>query len=283
MGLARTAYRGTNFLLGKLGLELLPLARDYDARLESPWALEAMFRRLGGEIEAWLGRQTLFVAQPFDVADGIATLYAGYLDSPFRGKGGGSRFNNLAWLYAIARAYRPTIMIDSGTYLGASAWALRQGSDAPLYSFDIDMSRIAQKVDATYIEADWTTHRFDGEDLSRSICYFDDHVDQAKRLLEAKAAGCRLALFDDDFPITGCVEMAHGGFALPKVEFVLDETLRGQASLDWFDGRRRQSWPIDAAYLDAARATIAATERLPNTSVITGIHQTPYRLVKLAD
>jgi hypothetical protein len=283
MGLARTAYRSTNFLLGKLGLELLPLSRDYDARLESPWALEAMFRRLGGEIEAWLGRQTLFVAQPFDVAEGVATLYADYLDSPFRGKGGGSRFNNLAWLYAIARAYRPTVMIDSGTYLGASAWALRQGSDAPLYSFDIDMSRIAQKVDASYVEADWTTHRFDDEDLSRSLCYFDDHVDQAKRLLEAKAAGCRLALFDDDFPVTGCVEMAHGGFALPKVEFVLDETLRGQASLDWFDGRRRQSWPIDAAYLDAARATIAATERLPNTSVITGIHQTPYRLVKLAD
>lgn len=283
MGLVRTVYRSTNFLLGKLGFELLPLARDYDARLQSPWALEAMFSRLGGEIEGWLSRQTLFTAQSFDVAEGIAALYASYLDSPFRGKGGGSRFNNLAWLYAIARAYGPTVMIDSGTYLGASAWALRQGSDAPLYSFDIDLSRLAKRVEATYVEADWTTHRFDTEDFSRCLCYFDDHVDQAKRLLEAKAAGCHLAVFDDDFPVTGCVEMAHGGFAFPKVEFVLDETFRDQASLDWFDGRRPQTWPIDAAYLDAARATIAATDRLPSTSIITGIHQTPYRVVRFAD
>lgn len=283
MGLARTAYRSTNFLLGKLGFELLPLSRDYDARLESQWALEAMFRRLGGEIENWLSRQTLFTAQSFDVAAGLAALYADYLDSPFRGKGGGSRFNNLAWLYAVARAYGPTVMIDSGTYLGASAWALRQGSAAPLYSFDIDLSRVARRVEATYVEADWTTHKFDGEDLSRSLCYFDDHVDQAKRLLEAKAAGCRLAVFDDDFPVTACVEMAHGGFAFPKVEFVLDDAFRGQATLDWFDGRRLQSWPINPAYLDAARATIGATDRLPNTSIITGIHQTPYRIVRFAD
>lgn len=280
MGLARFAYRSTNALLGKLGLELSPVGRDFDARLESPWARERMFRRLAEAFDGWLSGQRLFEAERFDLAAGIASFYDEYLHSPFRGRGGGSRFNNLLWLYVIARSYRPTVIVDSGSYFGASAWALRAGSAAPLYSFDIDLSRLKRRVDATYVEADWSTFRFT-EDVSRGLCYFDDHVDQARRLLEANAAGFGLALFDDDFPVTGCIEMAHGGFAFPKVEFVLDDELSDQASLDWSVHGRRHSWPIDGAYLQRARAAIAATERLPNTSVITGIHQTPYRVVRL--
>jgi len=281
MGLARTLFRGTNALLGRVGLELMPLGLDFESRLESPWALARMFRLLADEVDAWLARQTLFDAEPFDSERAIADLYGDYVRSPFRGKGGGSRFNNLVWLYSVARAYRPTVMVDSGTYFGASAWALRKASPAPLYSFDIDLSRLKRRVDATYVEADWAGYAFE-EDLSRSLCYFDDHVDQAKRLLEARSAHFSLAVFDDDVPLTSCAEMAHGGFALPKVEFVLDDELRKQASVEWSERGRRHCWPVDPEYLDKARAAIAATERLPNTSFVTGIQQTPYRVVRLA-
>ena len=75
--------------------------------------------------------------------------------------------------------------------------------------------------------------------------------------------------------------MAPSAAALPKVEFCLDPQLADRQVLHWiFDGVEH-SWTVDRAYLDRAAAQIDRTERLPNTSLITGIHQTPYRVVKL--
>jgi hypothetical protein len=75
--------------------------------------------------------------------------------------------------------------------------------------------------------------------------------------------------------------MAQRGTALPKVEFVLDEELRKFQEVTWSEAGVRYSWPVDVDHLDRAKAVIAATERLPNTSLVTGIHQTPYRVVAL--
>jgi len=129
-------------------------------------------------------------------------------------------------------------------------------------------------------EQDWADQPF-REDRSRGLCYFDDHVDQAARLEQAAAKGFPLAIFDDDFPVTSFAEMAHDGAALPKIEFVLDEALRNQSEISWISRGRRRTWPVDHAALDRARKLIAASERLPNTSLVTGIHQTPYRIVRL--
>jgi len=52
-------------------------------------------------------------------------------------------------------------------------------------------------------------------------------------------------------------------------------------ALTWATKQGELNWPVDHAKLTAMRDCIAATERLPNTSLITGIHQTPYRLVKV--
>lgn len=283
MGLQRQLGRAANRLLNPYGYSLQKTGSDFDSRVENRAALDRMFRELADAAEHWLGAQTLFEHRPFPAKEGVAEFYEAYIASPYRQPYGGSRFNNLVWLYLIARSYRPTIIVDSGTYQGASAWALSQGAPAgtPLYSFDIDLSQLKGKVDATYMECDWLGHDFT-EDRSRGLCYFDDHVDQARRLIEARDKGFPLAIFDDDFPVTSFAQMAHDGRALPKVEMVLDEQLRGEATLRWSSGGRLHSWDVDAAYLDRARQTIAATDRLPNTSLVTGIHQTPYRVVKLA-
>ena len=87
-------------------------------------------------------------------------------------------------------------------------------------------------------------------------------------------------VFDDDFPVTSFALMAHDGFALPKIEFVLDEKLSDASELSWVSRGREIRWPIDHARLADLRSVVAATARLPNTSLITGIHQTPYRLVR---
>ena len=121
---------------------------------------------------------------------------------------------------------QPDLVIDSGTFRGASAWAF-SATGAKVHSFDIDLSRLARTSDhVTYSQRDWTQFDWKDFDFSRTLIYFDDHLDQVRRLIEAAQRGIPLAIFDDDLPVTSVAPMAHGGAALPKIEFVLDDGLR---------------------------------------------------------
>lgn len=284
MRLQRTVFRALNRALAIGGLSLGGVERDFDARLDSPAQLARMHRELAHAWEGWLaGQQVLPVRAKVDAEREGALFYAAYLASPYRDQTGGSRYNNLLFLQLMARTAAPSLVIDSGTYTGASAWALKLACpEARVLSFDIDLSRLRLRTPGVeYIEADWTAHDWSAGSSADALLYFDDHVDQARRLLEAAERGFRLAIFDDDFPLTSFAAMAGDGSALPKIEFVLDDELRGDAEVSWIANGVRRSWRVDPAYLDRARDAIAATDRLPNTGAITGIHQTPYRLVAI--
>lgn len=285
MKLKQMGARVTNCLLRPYHLTLAYTELDFESRLESSRHLEMMFDDLGVVMERWINSQTHFpvCVKPMDFTSEIRAFYGSYLCSPFRIQVGGSRFNNLLWLYLLSKAAGPSVIVDSGTYMGASAWALSLGSPAtPVYSFDVDLSHLAVKCPRVrYIESDWATFDMRCCDVSRGFCYFDDHVDQVKRLVEAAERGFSLVVFDDDFTIGGFAGMAHGGSSLPKMEFALDDRLRDGEMLSWSVRGRTYNWRVDRGYLDKGRSAIRSTERLPNTSLITGIHQTPYRVVAL--
>ncbi|MCE2725698.1 MAG: hypothetical protein LW698_02830 [Planctomycetaceae bacterium] len=244
-----------------------------------------MLGALADAFDDWCRTSSIWPLTPAaDTASAVERFYDEYLASPFRDQAGGSRFNNLLWLFLLTRATRPSLIVDSGTYRGASAWAFANAEpECPILSFDIDLSSLARRTPGvTFLQSDWATHEFTGYDLSRSLAYFDDHVDQGRRLEEAAARGVPWLVFDDDFPVTSFVSMAHDGNALPKIEFLLDDGLRGVSTISWERNGREIQWPIDHQRLERLRTLIAATDRLPNTSLITGIHQTPYRLVSTA-
>lgn len=277
-------YRSINGVLNTLGFRLERTSNDLSARLTEDDSQE-LARRLATTFREWMSVQTVFPKlRAFDVESETIRFYEAYLASPFRERSGGSRLNNALFLFLVAQAIAPDVIIDSGTYKGASAWALALACpDAKIYSFDIDLSHLLERQSSVnYVQSDWATHDFSGVDLSRALCYFDDHVDQVKRLLEASERGVPFAVFDDDFPITSFAEMAHGGLSLPKIEFLLDPYVQKKDVIRWIDRERTFSWTVNREYLARGRAVIIATDRLPNTSLITGIHQTPYRLVALS-
>ena len=272
-------------MLAPFDLAIVRTTATFDSRLVSEHHVDAMCASLASPIEEWLTAQRFYEPQEELVAaSAVRWFYDAYLGSVFRKSAGGSGFNNLLWLYIIARSYRPSVIVDSGTFTGASAWALRLGApEARLLSFDIDLSRLKSRVDGVeYIEKDWAQFDFSGVDLTRSLAYFDDHVDQAKRLIESQERGVSIALFDDDYTVYNFAEMAHGGFSLPKVEFVTDASLRGQTSIQYIEQGKDREWKIDSDYLDRAARTIERIERLPNTSEIAGHSQLPYRIVSIA-
>ncbi|MGH6923667.1 MAG: hypothetical protein ACRED5_07995 [Propylenella sp.] len=258
---------------------------DFDRRLIGTHQVERLHGALAASFQSWRERQTIFEFRSrFDVEAEIASFYGDYLQGPFRDQRGGSRFDNALWLTLIAKALAPSLIVDSGTFTGGSAWALARGAPgARIFSFDIDLSHLRRRVaNAEYVESDWTARNFSRVETSDALCYFDDHVDQARRLIEAHERGFRYAIFDDDYPITSFAHIARDASVLPKVEFVLDDDLRDGDVVEWSAEGAQHRWIVDAAYLARARRTIAATERLPDTSLITGIHQAPYRVVRFA-
>jgi hypothetical protein len=273
-----------NQILGRANLSLTRRELDFEDRLQSPKHLQAMFRALAAALDTWLVSQTVFsTASKFDLTDEIRGFYDDYLQAPFRDLSGGSRFNNLLCLNLIAKWIQPLLIVDSGTYTGASAWALSRGAPgAAVFSFDIDLSHLRLRAPGvTYIESNWTDFDFSNHNVRNGLCYFDDHVDQAKRLIEASDLNFGLAIFDDDFTIGAFPAMARDAGVLPKIEFVLDDSLQDGEELVWICRGVRRVWRVDRGYLDRARATVLRTGRMPNTSLLTGIHQTPYRIVAL--
>lgn len=285
MGIKRFAYRNLNALLAPLNLTIQPKSTIFGHRIIGEQQLDRMFRSLAERSSPWLESQTLFpVRRNLDIRAEIESFYEAYLTSGFRDPIGGSGFNNLLWIYLITAAYAPAVAIDSGTFKGASAWTMKLAApDAAILSFDIDLTQLtARAPDVIYLEQDWASFDWSGYDLSESLAYFDDHVDQAKRLLEAKARGIPLCLFDDDMNVFNFPGMAHGGFSIPKVEFVMDDALRQEKDVRWLEGKREHVWEVDVDYLDAAKATIAAADRPPSTSNICGVQQFPCKVVKMA-
>lgn len=270
--------------LREVGIEVSPVKTEFQARLVSETHLSRMFSILAQAASDFLAsQQILTINQRFDIEAEIGRFYRSYLDSPFTRFAGGSRIGNLLWLDLIAKWTAPDVIIDSGTYRGASAWALAQGAPkARILSFDIDLSNLALRCEnVEYIEKDWTSLDFDTIEKTRSFCYFDDHVDQGRRLKEAADRGFPLAIFDDDFTVYGFAPMAHGGFAIPKISFLLDDSLADGEVIEWVEGAQRFSWTVDRKKLDALKGLISATERLPNLVEPLAIDQLPYRLVAI--
>lgn len=283
-GLKTRLARLLNGTLEKCGLKLEYSQRDFDDRPIDSFTQQRIIAALASIYQSWITSQRLFeVREKFDAGSASAEFFELWLDTPFRSQQGGSRFNNLLWLFLIARSYQPTLIIDSGTYRGASAWALSLAVPAAqTLSFDIDLTQLALRVPCVrYIESDWSDHTIEINADARVLTYFDDHVDQIRRVIEASDVGCHVAIFDDDFPITSFYAMAPSASVLPKIEFALDRELADGQVLEWISRGERLSIKIDRAYLDRGLARIRDTERLPNTSLITGIHQTPYRVVAL--
>jgi hypothetical protein len=244
-----------------------------------------MLASIARDIEAFLRDGIILPCRPdFDVEELVAAFYQDYLEISARVIPGGSGFHNLLGLCSISRAMDLRLLIDSGTFTGMSAWALGRGSpEAALHSFDIDLSQLSLRTEqAHYHEMDWTGFDFGNADPEHSLCYFDDHVDQVRRILEAHERGFRYLVFDDDASVGRMTQTAGSPIALPKLQFVFDESLEDGEEIRWLNMGRPRAFKVDRGYLEQARSRIEAIQKLPEIwTASAGMHQNPYTLVVL--
>lgn len=264
------------------GLQLALHEKDFDDRLLSQPHIDLMLRRTSEEIELWL-QHCILPVKSFPLSGLVHSFYEDYLNSRYRMPIGGGRFNSLLWLHVLSHALKPSVIVDSGTYLGASAWALSRKNASRVLSFDIQRWPLASEVPIVdYHLKDWAEHDLSSFATENGLCFFDDHVDQIRRVLEAHARGFRWLIFDDCAPFTNIPLRCKDATPLPKLDFIYDDDLQDGKEIVWARRGRQQRYKVDRAYLDKAKVVIAKMQTLPDLEPFTGARsQTPYKLVLL--
>ncbi|MCB9948009.1 MAG: hypothetical protein H6842_09305 [Rhodospirillaceae bacterium] len=253
-----------------------PLGARQHARLAA-----AIATAVGG----WLGANAWFPGHGQRVAGAAVRRFLRvYGSRPAADNAGGSRFNACAWLFVLTRLIAPRLIIESGTHRGQSAWLFRQAApDARILTFDITHQALSHRQPGIdYRLGDWSDADLPPVDADTSLGFFDDHVDQARRVREAWARGLRWLVFDDNLPAH--LLFVTGRPPAPTISMLFDPSLRDGERLAWTRRGRPRSIDVDQEAWAEARRLIAHWSVLPDLAPATGCRpQTGLTVVRLAD
>lgn len=188
---------------------------------------------------------------------------------PVRDNWGGLGFNDSFWLFALARAIAPDLIVENGVHQGHTTWLLRAACpDATLHSFDIDLGNLVYVDDrALYYEHDWMEAEISAADGQRSLVFFDDHVSHVQRIHEAWRRGFRLAVLDDNFPAHNLY--ATGRPPVPTLDMIFDLRLDCACDIEWTRKGKIYSYRYDPVEVAGVRGLIDRYEVLPELASLT--------------
>ena len=201
--------------------------------------------------------------------DIVEDFFDVYGKRPFTDNLGGSSFNNCLWLFLSARVFAPKLIVESGVWKGISSFILHQGAkEAEVHCFDITFKHLQYRNDHfQYRETDWENVVFDGVDSERSMCFFDCHVNHAKRIKEARNKGFKYLIFDDNPPAHKLY--GYGVPAFPSVEMIVHGKFQDQEEIKWVYNGIQRSFKIDLEELEEAKALVKRYAVFPDLSSIT--------------
>lgn len=235
-------------------------------------------------MDQFLRNQTVFpVARTERIGSLVYEFFERYRQRSQQYISGGSGLNGQLWLFVLARLLQPRLIVESGVFTGSSTWALRQGApEARIESFDLDTGMVAYRDGNAFLhEHDWAEFSFDKFDPETTLCFFDDHVDQVRRVIEAGERGMRYLIFDDNTPLRH-LHQANSAEYAPMFDFMFDPTLQPGEVVSWTNRGRDFEWICDADYLHKGRALVDNYCKVADLSAVnTMMPTTPLTLVRL--
>jgi|GEM_PF-3906334 len=290
MKLRRLLFEAGNAALRPLGLHLGRLEGDFQTSAPKGALYDLILESITDVWGRWYDAMAADGSvgyTPKITKDEFTVRVVGFLQEyrTFTGKNmrsGGLLLNNTLSLFAAAAYFDAPTIFDSGTYTGNSAWALsRACPGAAIQSFDITHVALRHREPSvTYHLGDWSGI------VTRPVSvatfgFFDDHVDQVRRVEECAARNVRYLVFDDDTPVNAS-HTGHNTASFPKLSFIYSDPLRRASLVEWHRLGRDFTVPIDHERLDRARSLIAHYSRLPDLFPTTGCtHQWPLAVVVL--
>jgi hypothetical protein len=228
-----------------------------------------------------------FLIQFFDSAEGVTDILNEFVHSflpaharhnfPQRGS---TSIGGLLVVYLIARKLQPAVIVESGTFVGASLHALRKACpDADIWSFDVTYKRLVYHDETVrYCEYDWIIQSEPTAKSDHDLVFFDDHIDNAKRIVEAHARGFRYLLFDDAASFGQLVNYRFPG--VPTIPMIMDAEAP-RMSFSWLHGDTWLRYDHDPEQCERARELIDLAAPVPDVRPAIGTYGGDKWLVRL--
>jgi hypothetical protein len=264
-------------LFDRLGYDLVPAAPDWTHRPTSPREVSLLLDAAAAILSADLAACGL---RPDEDVRALAETFWHLIPSaPVRQRRGGSGFNGALQLYVAMRVLKPAFVIESGVFRGLTTWIIRQACPkARIFCHDPDLSQLQYRdPQARYSREDWSSADWSMLDPVASVAFFDDHVSQARRVVEARDRGLTRLLFDDDVPAHRI--HSHGGPAHPTIAMItaLDAS---PEPIRWTRNGRPFEQPAGDALARQAAGLIARSHPFDDLHRATGY--SPARLTYVA-
>jgi hypothetical protein len=156
-----------------------------------------------------------------------------YPGRPLENNIGGTGLVPNYWLFVLTKWLEPGLIVESGVWKGQSSWLLRQARpSAEIHAFDINLKSLQYKDKTiSYHEYDWINSDIRNKKPDEGLVFFDDHVNQAKRVREAYNRGFKWLIFDDNVPADQIYKI--GVPALPSIDMLFDAHLKEGDMIEW--------------------------------------------------
>jgi hypothetical protein len=188
--------------------------------------------------------------------------------------------NGTLWLFLLAKALNPKIIIESGVYHGSSLFTFRQAApQAKMFAFDVNFGTLMSRLEGVdYRQHDWAKDNVCAENPS-DLCFFDDHINNCMRIRQSYERGFRQIVVDDS-PDLGEIHQFRYP-AVPTVSMIENNKWADGDTVEWNWNGRRLRYTFRIADTFGAKDLIEAAYRFPSLKRWTGMEDAFHYFVRL--
>lgn len=186
-------------------------------------------------IKAFSRTEALHKIKQNNVFNAVIKYKKFFHDCPINGNQGGINFTSGLNIFVIPFLLKPDIVVESGVFQGKSSFFLKMGNpNSEMYCFDINFKNLKYRNSKIkYFETNWMEINLQCQSNQIGFCFFDDHVNQALRVIQAYQRGFKYMIFDDSWPlqIPGC-----GWPPIPSIDSLLNNEFESKEKFKWIEG-----------------------------------------------
>jgi hypothetical protein len=188
--------------------------------------------------------------------------------------------NGTVWLFLLARILNPRVVVESGVFRGSSLFTFRNAvPQAKIFAFDLDFAALLSRLQGVdYRQHDWSTDKVRAESSS-DLCFFDDHINNCKRIRQSYERGFRHVVVDDS-PDLGEIHQFRYP-AVPTMSMIENNKWAEGDTVEWNWNGRRLRYTFRVADTFGASEIIEAIHRFPSLKRWTGMEDAFHYYVRL--
>lgn len=228
----------------------------------SPALRARLVQRLSEDVAVFIKDELGILSRP-TIEQDVLDFYRLLKRNPARQETKGSTQDGLnLWLHLIVRQLQPQIIVESGTLVGRSLYTLKQAStSAEIHSFDISYFKLLFKDNSIeYHEYDFSNSDIKCQGIG--FAYFDDHINNGRRIREAYDKGIKYVVFDQCAQVGAVHPYRYPG--LPSAIMIADGTLEEGDVIEWIWKEQKLRYQFSTEHTYGAEKLIEFAKPLPS-------------------